>query len=367
MLPELSGVFDAPISHVAQVISFFAVTYGLMQLFYGPLGDRWGKYRIVTLACLGSSIGCLLSGLSPSLDSLVLARVATAVCAAAIIPMSLAWVGDNIRYDLRQETLARLGLGTTLGLTAGQFFGGLITDHLGWRWAFAFMAALFCSVSVLLRRHSPAPIIIAPSDEQGQHFLHQLGKAIQVPWVRTVLIVALIEGATIFGVIAITATHLHVVHQVSLSLAGTVTAVYGVGGVSYMATAKWAIRRFGETGLVRWGGVAFGVAFLTIALTPWWPLAVPACLLAGFGFAMFHNTMQAKATQMMPQARATGVTLFAGCLFLGQSIGVLLLAQFIAWWPTTHVIAVTAIAVILLGFFYASAIAKRNASMADHT
>ena len=45
MLPELSREFDAPISEVAQVISVFAIVYGLMQLFYGPVGDRLGKIK----------------------------------------------------------------------------------------------------------------------------------------------------------------------------------------------------------------------------------------------------------------------------------------------------------------------------------
>ena len=50
MLPELSRFFAAPISDVSKVISFFAITYGLMQLLYGPVGDRYGKYRVVMLA-----------------------------------------------------------------------------------------------------------------------------------------------------------------------------------------------------------------------------------------------------------------------------------------------------------------------------
>ena len=64
----------------------------------------------------------------------------------------LAWVGDVVNYEQRQETLARVGLGTMLGITAGQLFGGLLTDTLGWRWAFGLMALTFASVSFLLGR-----------------------------------------------------------------------------------------------------------------------------------------------------------------------------------------------------------------------
>ena len=39
----------------AQVITVFSVAYGLLQLAYGPLGDRHGKWRVVTLAVLASA------------------------------------------------------------------------------------------------------------------------------------------------------------------------------------------------------------------------------------------------------------------------------------------------------------------------
>ncbi|MEN9712696.1 MAG: hypothetical protein RLY90_957 [Pseudomonadota bacterium] len=366
MLPELSRVFDAPLNQAAQVVSTFAIVYGLMQLFYGPVGDRWGKYRVVVLAALGCSVGCLACALSKDLAWLVAARVSTALCAAAIIPLSLAWVGDAVRYEYRQETLARVGLGTMLGITAGQLFGGLLTDTLGWRWAFALMAVLFCWVSAMLKQHAHK----LPATQEQPHvpagFFTQLRLAGQDRWVRQILGIALIEGASIFGLLAVTASHLHQTHHISLTLAGMTTALFGVGGMAYMASAKVAIRRLGEVGLARHGGQAFCLAFLLIALTPLWQLAIPACFVAGFAFAMFHNTMQAKATQMVPTARATGVTLFAGFLFLGQSLGVLVLAQLMASLPSSPVMAVDALLVWALSAFFARAIAHRNATQADH-
>jgi MFS transporter, YNFM family, putative membrane transport protein len=108
------------------------------------------------------------------------------------------------------------------------------------------------------------------------------------------------------------------------------------------------------------------LAFLIIAFGPWWQLALPSCFVAGFGFAMFHNTMQAKATQMVPTARGTGVTLFAGFLFLGQSLGVLVLAALLGHFNSSHVLGAVGVGVVLLGVFFAHAIAKRNATQADH-
>ncbi len=272
MLPELSKVFDAPMSAVAQVVSMFAVGYGVMQLLYGPVGDRWGKYRVVILATLGCGIGCVLSALSNGLDQLVIARIATAIFSAGIIPMSLAWVGDAVDYHKRQETLARVGLGTMLGITSGQFFGGLLTDTLGWRWAFVMMACVFWTVSFLLWRHFKKLDASHHRHHISAGFFKQLLLAGKDAWVRTLLAIALIEGACVFGLLAITATHLHNTFGVSLTIAGSTAALFGLGGMVYMATAKYTIRKFGETGLSQgWsqcsGRELFSDCFHTVVAT----------------------------------------------------------------------------------------------------
>jgi MFS family permease len=227
----------------------FALTYGLMQLFYGPVGDRFGKYRVVMLACMGCGVGSVLSALSANLEILVTARIATALAAAAIIPLTLAWVGDVVHYEQRQETLARVGIGTTLGMTGGQLFGGLLTDTFGWRWAFALMAFAFAVVSFLLLKQLKHLEPVSQHGHEPAGFFKQLQQVAHNAWARTLLSVALVEGAMIFGLLAVTASHLHHMHHISLTLAGGTTALYGLGGMAYMAVAKFAIRRFGEVGL----------------------------------------------------------------------------------------------------------------------
>jgi len=68
MLPALSGIFQTSMADAARVIWVFAVIYGLSQLFYGPLGDRTGKFRIITFATLGCSVGSLLGAFADNLN-----------------------------------------------------------------------------------------------------------------------------------------------------------------------------------------------------------------------------------------------------------------------------------------------------------
>ncbi|MDP2819213.1 MAG: MFS transporter [Polaromonas sp.] len=369
MLPELSRAFAVSLAQAAQVVSVFAVTYGLAQLVYGPLGDRFNKFGIVTFATLACCVGSLLAVFAANLDVLVLARVLVALGAAAIIPISMAWVGDTIAYELRQETLARVGLGTTLGLVSGQLVGGLVTDALGWRWAFGITAALFGAVGTLLyadwRRQQAASIAAQASVELVLRpgFIAQALLIITGPWSRVVLAVSFAEGAAGFGVLAIWASHLHGALGLSLTASGAIVALFGLGGMLYMVVARHLIRRLGERGLAMVGGALAGLAAIVLGLTPWWALALPASLLAGFGFFMLHNTLQTNATQMAPSARGTGVSLFASALFLGQSVGVLLAASLAARLGAGAVIALSGGVLVALGVIFARALRGRDAMM----
>lgn len=365
MLPELSRVFIVSLAQAAQVVAMFAVVYGLAQLFYGPLGDRMGKFRIVTFATIACCVGSIMAVFAASLDLLVLARVMMALGAAAIIPLSMAWIGDAVAHDHIQETLARVGLGTTLGIVGGQLVGGLLTDTLGWRWAFGFMTLLFGIVGSLLyadlRRQQAAPVVVSNTPLLVRPgFVAQALIIITGPWSRIVLLVAFVEGAAGFGVLAIWASHLHRVLGLSLSAAGAIVALFGLGGMIYMVVARHLIRRLGQRGLALLGVCLVGLSALVLGFTPYWIFTIPASMLAGLGFFMFHNTMQINATQMTPAARGTAVSLFASALFLGQSVGVLLAASLVERIGSGAVIALGGGVLTAVGLFFAQALRRRD-------
>jgi len=97
-----------------------------------------------------------------------------------------------------------------------------------------------------------------------------------------------------------------------------------------------------------------------------WSLALLASPLAGFGFFMFHNTMQANATQMAPAARGTAVSLFAAFLFLGQSLGVLAAAALAQRLGSTAVIALGCAVLVAAGLYFAARLRRRHGPMRRH-
>jgi predicted MFS family arabinose efflux permease len=131
-----------------------------------------------------------------------------------------------------------------------------------------------------------------------------------------------------------------------------------------MATARHLIRRLRQPQLVTLGVGLVLVAALVVGFSPLgWP-AVPASLVAGFGFFAFHNVMQAAAAQMAPAARGSAVALFAAALFLGQSVGVTLAAGLAGVVGAGPVIGLSGATMFALGVWFASALRRRGAALA---
>jgi predicted MFS family arabinose efflux permease len=369
LLPRLAEQFAVPLSTAAQVISYFAITYGLSQLLFGPLGDRFGKYRVIAWACAACAVTAVLCGVAPDFPLLTLARTLAGATAAAVIPLAMAWIGDVVPYDERQPVLARFLIGQILGLSAGVWLGGFAADHLNWRLPYFAIAALFAAVSVAqftINRRLPAHArqtqrATGPALRRiGRDFGHVLAR----PWARKVLVTVFLERAFVYGPFAFIASHLHHEFGVSLSLAGSLVMLFGFGGVLYAVSSAQFVDRLGEVGLANGGGVILSAALLGVALAPAWWWAIASCLLAGLGFYMLHNTLQINATQMAPERRGAAVSAFASCFFLGQSAGVVLAGALADHIGTGPVIAVGALGVLAVALNFGRL--RANSTLAQH-
>lgn len=319
MLPALASEFSSTLGQAALVITATSIAYGVLQLAFGPLGDHFGKLRVVTAACLASTFGAIACALSPSLEMLALARGLNGATTAALIPLSLAWIGDAVSLEHRQATLARFMSGQIIGLVSGQAIGGFFADHFGWRWAFVVLAGLYLLIGALLyamlrTEHA----VVQPATSQSGRYRQVLVN----PQARFILAMICIEAIATFGVMAYIPAYLHTRFGISLFHAGVVVAMVGFGGLGYTLFAQRWVKVLGPARLARSGGILLGLSFLLLAGGTDWQWAVIACGVMGLGFYQLHNTLQTLATQMAPTARGTALSLFAFFFFLGQAIGV---------------------------------------------
>jgi predicted MFS family arabinose efflux permease len=362
LLPRLASDFAITPGTAGRVVLTFAVAYGVSQLLFGPLGDRYGKARVMCVALFACFLASLACALAPGFEALVRLRVFWGVAAAGVIPLAIAWIGDAVPYEERQATLARLLMGTLSGMTAGQLGGGLFADTpLGWRGAFAALGAGYLLIAVMLLARLRTIASAPPVRGQGRFaFATQLASVLAVPWARVVIAAVFAEGVFLLGPLAFLPSYLHQRFGVSLSLASALVALYALGGLLYAAIARQVVRRLGERRMVLAGTVIMGIGFLAWYAMPVAWVAAPVALAVGFGTYLFHNTLQTNATQMAPAMRGTGMALFAFCLFNGQALGVWLAGVAYDGAGALPLLVVPALVLPVVGWWFARGLARRN-------
>lgn len=358
MLVRLSSDFSIPIGLASWSITVFGIAYGFSQLLFGPLGDRYGKVKVVAFGCVACSLAAVACASATDFSWLLAARILGGATAASIIPLAMAWIGDVVAYEQRQTVLAKFLIGQIFGLSAGVFLGGFCADYLSWRIPFLLIAIWFCFIGLYLGLHSkrlPAHTHIVQLGQGSgiSRLLREFSLVVKVPWARVVLITVCLEGSAVFGGLAFIPAHLHTIYNLSLSLSGALVMLFGLGGLTFAVRSRSWVARFGEVGLIRGGALLMSGSLVSLGWVPLWWLAIPACYLFGLGFYMMHNTLQINATQMAPERRGAAVAAFASCFFIGQSLGVAIFGSFLTSVGTPILLTSASVLVFLVGTRFA--------------
>ncbi len=349
LLKIIAAEFTVPKESAALTVSAYALPYGFCQLFYGPMGDRVGKLRVMSTAMLLFSLGTALCAAVPNLWTFIGLRFLTGVVAAAVIPLSLSYIGDKIPYESRQSALGRFMSALMLGQIVSASIGGAIGQYLNWRAIFLIIGAAGVLVSVILAKESRR----VPETLTDRHFsLAPILSLWALPNARIVLPGVFVEALCVFGGLAyLAASMLERFAFLDAGEVGLMLAGYGVGGLFYSLAVKRLVPKIGERGTLLLGGSFLCAAYLLIGAMPRWWLFIPGTILFGMGFFTMHGPLQTRATELNPQARATAVAVFAFTFFLGQGIGPVLMGQAIRMTGYMTSFGVAGVGVLLLAFW----------------
>lgn len=327
LLLTIAADFAVSLASAAAVAALYFLLYGLSQPVWGLCSDRFGRVRTMRSTLAAAAVLGTLSALSPTLEVLVVLRALTGACVAAAVPSALVYVGDVIPFARRQSVLTDLNAASALGITSAIGLGGVLAASVGWRAGFLLPALLAGVLAVVLRR-LPEPV--RADEHQGG-----LGVALRSRWGRRVLLLALVEGAALLGLLTYLAPAVES-GGASPTQAGGLVALYGVGLLLTSRVVKRLSGRVRPAAFVAVGSAALALAYLTVALSQRPVLVAVAALAVGAGWASTHSTMQAWATEVVPQARATLVSLFAASLFVGSGVATAVLAPLageLRWGP----------------------------------
>jgi MFS transporter, DHA1 family, multidrug resistance protein len=293
-LPLLTQALQAPLASVQMTMAALMLSFGVGQLFWGPVADRTGRRPALLAGLALHAAAGVGAALAPSIEWLIAWRVLQGLGLAAAVVVARAIVRD-LYEPVEGARVMSLGL-TGLGLIAfaAPSVGGWITATFGWRAALALVAAagaatlafVLLRLPETVRQRNPQATRLAP---------------LAANWSRIARHPAFVAWA---GLVACTFGGLYTFLAGSafiyIGLLGLGPAAFGLAlassSLTYIAGTfvcrRWILRH-GVQGTVRRGGwlsVAAAAAMVLPALAG--VQSVPAILLPQWLFRFAHGIHQ---------------------------------------------------------------------------
>lgn len=328
ILPAIAGDVHQDVTRAALLITAYMLPFGIFQLIFGPLADRYGKRQVIKLSMLFFSVATALCAMAVGFSDLMIYRALTGIFAAAVMPISLALIGDLVPMESRQSAIgAFMGL-SFLGQGLSMAIGGSIAYFLNWRGVFAVYAMLAVISTVLMftvgrkipSKKNPNAKFFAP-------YAKLLGTGYSL---RTYLVVVL-EGMLIIGSFSYLGAFIENVYHLNYLYIGLIMTGFGVAAVVGGKLAGKLSARSGRR-ITLLLGLTFAVLADTLVATQGDNLVavVVGVTLLGLGFIFAHSTLLTIATEFAEQARGAAMSLVAFCFMGGGGIGTAIGGKIIA-------------------------------------
>jgi predicted MFS family arabinose efflux permease len=320
VIPQIAAGLHVELATAALLSTAFSLPYALVQPLLGALADSFSKARLMLLCLLIVTLATLVCGIAPSFEVLMASRVIAGLAAGGVVPIAFALIGDLVPVAERQVAMGRLLFAIMTGNLLGATCAGVVGDLAGWRGVFSatgtFGAIVLAAAAPAFRgfAETTTPFSMATLIPNYRAILRN-------PLAKICFSAVFLEALFMYGSFPYIATLLHDIGETSASIAGVVIAGFGIGGALYGVFVSRLLRFFGETRMMRIGGLAMGLCLLVIASRAPWPVEFANMMLLGFGFYMLHAVIQVYASELAPSARGSSMALHSFFFFLGQAVG----------------------------------------------
>ncbi|MEU0392356.1 MFS transporter [Streptomyces sp. NPDC006208] len=135
-LPTIRDDLGISVALSHWVPNAYILAFASLAAAGGRFGDLFGTRRMFLLGTLAFAVASLLCGLADSGGALVVARAVQGAAAAAMLPQTMAIITNTFPADRLGKAIGTYVGAASVALAAGPLLGGLLTEHLGWRWIF---------------------------------------------------------------------------------------------------------------------------------------------------------------------------------------------------------------------------------------
>jgi predicted MFS family arabinose efflux permease len=254
LVTSLARDFSVPVATAALVSSAYALPFALGQPVLGPMGDVFGKGKLLAICLFVLTATLIIGAFAPNFESMLAVRFIGGLAGGGTMPVAMALIGDKFPPEKRQVAIARFLAVTLIGQIFASTLAGMLAVTIGWRGFFWLGACitLTAAIGALWKLQEPQKVF-SQAFGVGSAF-RRYGIVFANPKSWLCFGTVFFEAIAIFGVTPYVSEILESNHLGGPPEAGFVIAGIGVGGLIYSLILGWLMRFFTRVSFMAWGG-----------------------------------------------------------------------------------------------------------------
>ncbi|MEV4252656.1 MDR family MFS transporter [Spirillospora sp. NPDC049652] len=134
-LPTIVGDLGG-VKELSWVVTSYLLAAAVTTPLWGKFGDLAGRKGAFTASVAVFLVGSALSGMSGSMAELIAFRAVQGLGAGGLMVGAMAIIGELVPPSEGARLQSMIGVIVPVAFVGGPLVGGLLTDHLDWRWTF---------------------------------------------------------------------------------------------------------------------------------------------------------------------------------------------------------------------------------------